>query len=384
MITPPPKADDPLQLLGGLTPREFLEQYWQKQPLLIRQAIPHFKPPIEPDELAGLSCEEGVESRIIKGNAQANDWQLSHGPFGEAHYDALGEHDWTLLVQAVDHFEPELAAIKNRFRFIPDWRLDDIMASFAATGGSVGPHLDQYDVFLLQGEGRRQWQIGNRCPADEPLMGHADLQLLQDFKATATHVLEAGDMLYLPAGYPHWGIALDPCTTFSIGFRAPSQQDIVSHYCDFALSQMDDQRRYVDPGLSPAAQAGQIDGSAIDQVHDLLAPLVDRNRIGEWFGRYMTAPKYEPGQLDFDVGALSAGASYYVDSASRIAYAVDGDITYLYADGESYSATGAPWRGWVEALCSHHVVTLSSTEIQDEVIAGFIGDLVQRSVLVEE
>ncbi len=161
--------DTPLQLLGGLTAREFLRDYWQKKPLLIRQAIPDFESPIDADELAGLALEEEVESRVIIA------WELRRGPFSEDSFSQLPEREWTLLVQAVDQFVPEVAELLEHFRFLPSWRIDDVMISFAAPGGSVGPHFDNYDVFLLQGKGKRHWKIGQMCDSDSALLEHADL-----------------------------------------------------------------------------------------------------------------------------------------------------------------------------------------------------------------
>ena len=185
----------PLTLLGGLSTAEFLAQYWQQQPLLVRQAVPDFSAPLSADELAGLACELAVESRIIEGSATRQDWRLRHGPFDDTDFAALGERDWTLLVQAVDHYVPQVADIRSLFRFLPDWRLDDIMVSFAAPGGSVGPHFDQYDVFLLQGQGRREWQVGKHCPHDATLQHHDDLQLLASFEAKQRWTLEPGDII---------------------------------------------------------------------------------------------------------------------------------------------------------------------------------------------
>lgn len=161
--------DTPLQLLGGLTAREFLRDYWQKKPLLVRQAIPDFESPISPDELAGLALEEEVESRLVIEHGE-RPWELQRGPFNEDTFQDLPERDWTLLVQAVDQFVPEVAELLEDFKFLPKWRIDDLMISFAAPGGGVGPHFDNYDVFLLQAHGHRRWQIGQMCDADSPLL----------------------------------------------------------------------------------------------------------------------------------------------------------------------------------------------------------------------
>lgn len=206
-------ADTPLQLLGGLTAREFLRDYWQRNPLLIRQAIPDFETPLSPDELAGLALEEEVESRIIAPGEQGP-WQLRQGPFKEEDFSTLPEREWTLLVQAVDQFVPEVAELVEPFKFLPSWRIDDVMISYAAPGGGVGPHYDNYDVFLLQGYGRRRWKIGQRCTSESPLQDNPDIKILAEFEQTDEWVLEPGDMLYLPPQLAHDGIAEDECMTF--------------------------------------------------------------------------------------------------------------------------------------------------------------------------
>lgn len=205
-------ADTPLQLLGGLTAAEFLRDYWQRKPLLVRQAIPDFESPLSADELAGLSLEESVESRIVLEHGKTP-WEMRRGPFQEEDYQHLPEQDWTLLVQAVDQFVPEVAQLLEQFRFLPSWRIDDVMISYAAPGGGVGPHFDNYDVFLLQGHGRRRWKVGQMCSSDSPLREHADLRILADFEQSDEWVLEPGDMLYLPPRLAHYGIAEDECMT---------------------------------------------------------------------------------------------------------------------------------------------------------------------------
>ena len=185
--------DIPLQLLGGITAREFLRDYWQKKPLLIRQAIPDFESPIDADELAGLALEEEVESRLVIEHGE-RPWELRRGPFAEDAFGALPEREWTLLVQAVDQFVPEVAELLEQFRFLPSWRIDDVMISFAAPGGSVGPHFDNYDVFLLQAQGKRNWKIGQMCNSESPLLQHADLRILAEFEESAEWVLDSAKL----------------------------------------------------------------------------------------------------------------------------------------------------------------------------------------------
>ncbi len=211
--------------LGNFSPEQFLQEFWQKKPCLIRQAIADFKPLLDGDDLAGLACEEMAESRLIKGSVEAADWTVAHGPFSDADFSALPDENWTLLVQDVEKHYAPLQALMQQFSFIPNWRLDDLMISYAATGGSVGPHIDQYDVFLLQAEGTRRWQIAQSFEPD--LLEGCPLNVLQQFTSEQEWVLEPGDMLYLPPNVAHLGIALEPGMTWSIGSRAPSGADLL-------------------------------------------------------------------------------------------------------------------------------------------------------------
>src|SRR5476649_2356993 len=284
--------DIPLQLLGGISARVFLRDYWQKKPLLIRQALPDFQSPIDPDELAGLALEEEVESRLIIENGE-RPWELRRGPFAEDEFSTLPERDWTLLVQAVDQFVPEVSELLENFRLLPSWRIDDVMISYAAPGGSVGPHFDNYDVFLLQGHGKRHWQIGQMCDAQSPLLEHADLRILSDFQATEEWTLEPGDMLYLPPRLAHCGVAVDDCLTYSVGFRAPGASEVLTHFTDFLSQFIPDEDRYTDADIQPASDPNQIQHDALDRLKALLAEhMSDERLLLTWFGQYMTEPRY--------------------------------------------------------------------------------------------
>ena len=210
----------------GMAPAEFLRDYWQKRPLLIRNAFPAFTapdfvPPISPEDLAGLACEDTALSRIVAHDRERDHWMLRNGPFPEEMFPDMPDHDWTLLVQDVDKWDADVAALIDRFDFLPRWRIDDIMVSFAAPGGSVGAHVDQYDVFLLQAQGHRRWQIdASENPALD-FRNDVDLRLLQRFTPSHDWLVGPGDMLYLPPGVPHHGVAEDACLTYSIGMRAP-------------------------------------------------------------------------------------------------------------------------------------------------------------------
>lgn len=276
-------------VLGNITPEKFLQEYWQKKPLLIRNAIENFTPPVDADDLAGLSLEEEVESRLVIGDH----WSVEHGPFDERRFAELGDHNWTLLVQSVDLWVPEVAALLNRFTFLPRWRIDDIMVSYAADGGSVGPHFDNYDVFLLQGQGQRQWLVGDPCDKDSPLIPHADLRILADPEFNQGWILNTGDMLYLPPRYSHHGVALGPCTTFSIGFRAPSAAEILDDLTTELISQQQLLDHLRDPPLTPEMASEPISAAYLEQIRGLInQSLSDDQMLMNWFAQFMTTPKH--------------------------------------------------------------------------------------------
>ncbi|ONH55892.1 50S ribosomal protein L16 3-hydroxylase [Pseudomonas cedrina] len=333
--------DIPLQLLGGITAREFLRDYWQKKPLLIRQAIPDFESPIDADELAGLALEEEVESRLVIEHGE-RPWELRRGPFAEDTFSTLPEREWTLLVQAVDQFVPEVAELLEQFRFLPSWRIDDVMISFAAPGGSVGPHFDNYDVFLLQAQGKRNWKIGQMCSSESPLLQHADLRILADFEESAEWVLEPGDMLYLPPRLAHFGIAEDDCMTYSVGFRAPSAAEVLTHFTDFLAQYLTDEERYTDADAQPVSDPHQIQSDALDRLKSLLAEhMSDERMLLTWFGQFMTEPRYpelvageEVVEEDF-VSSLQDGAILVRNPSARMAWSEVDDDVLLFASGQS-------------------------------------------------
>ncbi|MGI1677819.1 MAG: cupin domain-containing protein [Cellvibrionaceae bacterium] len=286
-----------------ITTEIFLKDYWQKKPLLIRQAFPNFQSPISADELAGLSLEEDLESRLIvhteQKHTEGNSWELKHGPFEENVFANLPEDNWTLLVQGIDTVDSQTAQILEYFKFIPSWRLDDIMISYATDQGSVGPHFDHYDVFLLQAEGERLWKVGNFCNQDPdnktPLVKNCDLSLVKEFTTDQEWLLQPGDILYLPPKLAHWGIAQGECMTFSIGFRAPKISEMISAYCDERLQQLTQDNFYEDPEDLHLFQStpGEISGNALDKVQKmLLDELTNPDNIAAWFGQHITTPRY--------------------------------------------------------------------------------------------
>lgn len=366
--------DTPLQLLGGLTAREFLRDYWQKKPLLVRQAIPDFESPISPDELAGLALEEEVESRLVIEHGE-RPWELQRGPFNEDTFQDLPERDWTLLVQAVDQFVPEVAELLEDFKFLPKWRIDDLMISFAAPGGGVGPHFDNYDVFLLQAHGHRRWQIGQMCDADSPLLPHADLKILAQFEPTDEWVLAPGDMLYLPPCLAHCGTAEDDCMTYSVGFRAPSAAEVLTHFTDFLGQFLPDEERYSDADIQPSEDPNQIQRDALERLKALFNEhMSDERLLMTWFGQFMTEPKYpelvagiEIEEEDF-LGALEDGAILIRNPSARMAWSEVGEDLVLFASGQS-RLVSVSLRELLKLICSAdalHVENLGAWLADDE------------------
>ncbi len=344
----------------------FLHDTWQQKPLLIRNPWIEWQNPLEPDELAGLACEPEVESRLVIG-AQGS-WAVEHGPLAEARFAALGQEPSTLLVQAVDHHVPEVAALLAPFRFIPNWRIDDVMVSYATDGGGVGPHFDQYDVFLIQGHGKRRWRVGQLCDADSALLPHEDLRLLADFDATDEYLLEPGDILYVPPRIAHDGVAVgDDCMTYSIGFRAPSRSELITSFADALVTEMEDDDRYTDPGLATQSNPGEISPEALAALHIMITEkFADREAFTRWFGGYNSTPKYpeidwvpEEPVSDTEVRELLAsGATLIRNPASRFSFVRQEGGVLLFVDGECFErkAIVAPFS---ESLCASDSVTLS-------------------------
>lgn len=337
----------------GMPPADFLRDYWQKRPLLIRNAFPGFASPIEPEDLAGLACEDGVLARLIEHDNASDRWTVRHGPFAEDDFPGLPDHDWTLLVQDVDKWDADIRGLLSRFDFLPRWRIDDIMVSFAATGGSVGAHVDQYDVFLLQAQGHRRWQIdaGANPPLD--FRNDVDIKLLLEFHPTHDWVLGPGDMLYLPPGVPHYGVAEDPCLTFSVGMRAPAAAELLGDYVDTLAADAPDELRYADPDLALPTDATEIDAIAMARVEAALRQLRmdDPDRFGDWFGGFITtyrsavlpAPDDNPPTRMEMERALADGGALLRHPWSRMAWRRlhAGDGAHLYAGGGLHAMPAA-------------------------------------------
>jgi 50S ribosomal protein L16 3-hydroxylase len=280
------KISATLPLLGGLTPDQFFSEYWHKKPLLIRQAIPNFTPLLSPQQLFDLAGREDVESRLISFFKQH--WEMKNGPQEQL---PLNENkDWTLLVQGVNLHDRQVDALLREFRFIPDARLDDLMISYAKDGGGVGPHFDSYDVFLLQAHGQRRWKIG--AQKDLSIIDGMPLKILRNFKPDQEFILEPGDMLYLPPHYAHDGIAIGECMTYSIGFRAPSFQELGESFLQFMSDTIDLPGRYADPSLKASAHPAEISTEMLSTISGQLAKIqFSEEDMTIFLGEHLTEPK---------------------------------------------------------------------------------------------
>lgn len=279
-------------MLGGISVARFLRDYWQKKPMVVRGAFPGFRDPISPDELAGLSCEDGVESRIVREKGGRYPWEVTWGPHEESVFEGLPDRSWTLLVQEVNRWVPEAALLLDHFDFVPNVRVDDVMVSFAAPGGSVGPHLDSYDVFLVQGQGERRWRFHTRKTKEARMRSGLDLRILQRFEADADEVLGPGDMLYLPPGFAHYGVAVTPCLTYSIGFRSPSAGETWASFAASAAARPEGSRLLEDPPLRPAENPGAIPLELLERVRAMVRSIdMSDEAIDRWFAMFSTRLK---------------------------------------------------------------------------------------------
>ena len=275
-------------ILGGLSYRTFLRDYWQKKPLLVRKALPNFQGPLTRDALIKIACKEDTQSRLI--TKENKKWQLKQGPLVLKDFDLLSKKKWTLLVQDVNHLLPTARDLLLQFNFIPYSRLDDLMVSYAKKGAGIGPHFDSYDVFLLQGMGRKRWQISAK--KDNGLVANIPLKILSRFDCEQEWILEPGDMLYLPPGYAHNGVAEDECITYSIGFRSASYQELITHFLFYLQDNIEVSGIYSDPDISLQFHPARINSTMLHQVKIILNKIKWGDKdIKHFLGIYLTEPK---------------------------------------------------------------------------------------------
>jgi len=373
---------------------EFLREYWQQRPLLLPELV-QFTDPLSPEELAGLACEEGVESRLVQGN---EDWRLRHGPFQEADFTELSASCWTLLIHGVDLYINEFRELRDLFKFIPNWRLDDVMASYAAPAGGVGPHFDYYDVFLVQGSGQRRWQLGKRHDPAEPVQSESGLMLLADFEPEEEYVLNPGDVLYIPPQYGHWGTAVTESFCYSVGFRAPSTAEMLEGFSDALIARSDPARRFTNLASKEPPKLYEIGIQDLKAAFSLMQQeMADFANFSKWFGAYMTQPKYPelfPGVEELPNADALRGAieqnevELLRNPASRMAYTLAGDeqTMYFFVDGRVYKLSSA-FAELIIKLCepSFSFSELFSSGDLPEAIQDLVLDmLAEGSLLLEQ
>ena len=349
---------NPMIHFGKISEQEFLADYWQKKPLLIKQALPGFISPISPEELAGLSLEEEFESRLITGSIQTQQWSLSSGPFSNSTFETLTEKDWTLLVQGVDRYIDEIYDLVKQFDFIPRWRFDDVMISYAATGGSVGPHFDYYDVFLLQGSGNRRWELSTQfCNLDNYLKG-VPLRIMDKFTPEQSFEVEPGDILYIPPKVAHHGVSTsDDCTTLSFGYRSYNTQEM------FAKTPHNtDDVYYQDPIWSVNKEPALIPNTAI-QMANKLSTISDTD-----FAKFVTnldssavqiLQEFEYNQQDLK---FKFGSAYQLHPACKIAYLKQDEKILVFLNGSLIDTQGL---GSVDLtdFCNRRMLDASSSPV---------------------
>lgn len=268
---------------------DFIQRYWQKRPVVLKRGFKNFVDPISPDELAGLAMENEVDSRLV--SHQDGKWQVSHGPFES--FDHLGENNWSLLVQAVDHWHEPSAALMRPFSFLPDWRTDDLMISFSVPGGGVGPHFDQYDVFIIQGTGRRRWRVGDKVPLKQHCP-HPDLLQVEPFDAIIDEEMEPGDILYIPPGFPHEGYSLENAINYSVGFRAPSGRELISGFADYAIARELGSHRFSDPDVPAREHKAEILPEELEGIRAMMIDVINQpEQFNQWFGEFISQSRHE-------------------------------------------------------------------------------------------
>lgn len=380
-----------LRFPPDITIDDFVAEYWQRRPLLLRNALVP-QETLTAEELAGLACEDGVESRIVLEQGNEGPWEVQYGPFDAEDFTRLPASHWTLLVQDVDKWIPEVGEILESFRFLPDWRIDDVMISYATDKGSVGPHTDDYDVFLIQTSGERRWQIEDQPVSDAPLLPDLDLRILKSFEPDQEWVLEPGDVLYLPPKIAHWGIAVGPCLTWSVGFRAPSSAEMAISWLEHQTNRVPD-ARYRDPAPAVMSHPGEVSLATVSEARRLCREMLETDdaEFGRWFTGYISEPKDHVAPLQPETSVSpdalveriqTAGVRLIRAPGARLLFHRYGDRIILAASGHLYDLP-ADRSTLVMALCDRK--TMLATElspwVQDSQAIDLLAALINEGQL---
>lgn len=341
---------------AALAVEPFMRRHWQRKPLLVRGAFPGFEDPLSPREVLALAGSDDASSRLVR--HRGTSWTLEHGPFPASRFKQLPRRDWTVLVQDTNHFSRRADRLLAGFDFIPHARIDDVMVSYAVPGGSVGPHVDSYDVFLLQGHGQRRWQISGQ--KDHSFVPDLPLRILERFEPDEEWVLEAGDMLYLPPGIAHHGVAESECLTWSIGFRAPADGELAAGFLDYLRDRAAPQGHYADPGATPATHPGELPEALVKHAAEVLGRIRwNEAEVLEFAGRYFSEPKAEvyfraprPPLSRAQFAARAARRGLALDPKSRLLFSG----TMFFINGET-AAVPAPAQSWMRRLADEREIS---------------------------
>lgn len=346
---------------------DFLDTYWQKKPTVIKQGFIEFEDPIMPDEIAGLAMEEEVESRLVYKTDDS--WQAECGPFTS--FEKLQQEGTSLLIQAVDHWHSEAQELVRNFRFLPNWRIDDLMISYSSVNGGVGPHIDNYDVFIIQGLGKRHWRVGDKVALQE-FAAHGALKHCEAFDAIIDVELEPGDILYIPCGYPHEGYAIEPSMNYSVGFRAPDQNDLLSSFTDYNIDNHENAERYTDRVMQLREKPGQIETQELNELHRvMLANCETPEALIPWFGKMISEAKHELDIAPIDpvhsseeiLNLFEDGAQFTRLGGLRAVYFQQAPES-LFINGELFDCTGFKQLG--HHLCDQDEIGSEVVELLNE------------------
>ncbi|CAI3103123.1 putative ribosomal oxygenase [Acinetobacter calcoaceticus] len=379
---------EPLAVLGGITAEQFLAEYWQKKPLLVRNGLPEIVGLLEPQDVQELALEEHASARLIRQkDRNPNEWHVKSSPLTKGDFQKLPKL-WTLLVQAVDHYSFDLSELWKKFPFIPQWRRDDIMVSYAPKGGSVGKHFDFYDVFLVQGHGHRRWQLGQMCDVNTAFVPNQPLKLLPEIDVQFDEVLAPGDLLYVPPGMAHYGVAEDDCLTFSFGFRMPNVAGMMERISDQFSANTLLQNPVVDIARKQISQIGEINATELSHLKDLvLAQLKDSSTLDAAIMSYMSEPKYpdnipEADEIEADdlKEILHEGYEVLLEPASRLLYTEQNGTINFWGNGEVL-CIAEPFVQKLKAIANGESLPFDSQFNDDETLEN-VAHLLNESILM--
>ncbi|MFV5442698.1 JmjC domain-containing protein [Acinetobacter oleivorans] len=379
---------EPLAVLGGITAEQFLAEYWQKKPLLVRNGLPEIVGLLEPQDVQELALEEHASARLIRQkDKNPNEWHVKSSPLTKGDFQKLPKL-WSILVQAVDHYSFDLSELWKKFPFIPQWRRDDIMVSYAPKGGSVGKHFDFYDVFLVQGHGHRRWQLGQMCDANTAFVPNQPLKLLPEIDVQFDEILAPGDLLYVPPGMAHYGVAEDECLTFSFGFRMPNVAGMMERISDQFSANSLLQNPVVDIARQQISQIGEINTSELSYLKDLvLAQLQDSAALDAAIMSYMSEPKYpdnipEADEIEADdlKEILHEGYEVLLEPASRLLYTEKNGTLNFWGNGEALFIAES-FEQKLKAIANGESLAFDSQFNNDETLEN-VAHLLNESILM--